>query len=155
MVKINLDLNVFLISVLAFLPRCHSMEIPASCLIVILSIHSWKTYYFFNEFYLIKFSNCKTDARNERSNNTQIMVQKSENMSFIIYLIFFAIELIASVSWWSRSIVTIIIIITDIEIISIAFDCYHLEISGLLPEFYQFSFASKLHYSMQSYFALI
>lgn len=42
MVKINLDLNVFLISVLAFLPRCHSMEIPASCLIVILSIQSWK-----------------------------------------------------------------------------------------------------------------
>lgn len=113
-----------------------------------------KTYYFFNEFYLIKFSNCKTDARNEWSNNTQIMVQKSENMSFIIYLIFFAIELIASLSWWSRSIVAIIII-TDIEIISIAFDYYDLEISGLLPEFYQFSFASKLHYSMQSYTALI
>lgn len=82
------------------------------------------------------------------------MVQKSENMSFIIYLIFFAIELIASLSWWSRSIVAIIII-TDIEIISIAFDYYDLEISDLLPEFYQFSFASKLHYSMQSYTALI
>lgn len=79
------------------------------------------------------------------------MVQKSENMSFIIYLAFFAVELIASLSWWSRSVVAIII--TDI--ISIAFDYYDLEFSGLLPEFYQFSFASKLHYSMQSYTALI
>lgn len=33
---------IYYFSVLAFLLRCHSMEIPASCLILILSIQFWK-----------------------------------------------------------------------------------------------------------------